>query len=226
MKVFAVIPAGGKGKRSGFPVPKQYIKVFGKEIIVYTLEIFQKSRLVNEISVAVEKEYFDLILKLKKKYSITKLKTIVEGGKERQDSVFNCLSALSAEKKDLIAVHDAARPLLPKHILENGIKHAAEFGNALIALKAKDTIVKGDKFADEYLNRNEIFSVQTPQIFNYGDLFSAMKKAYKENFTGTDESMLIKNYGRKIYLVEGSPLNLKITTKEDLEFFRRIVNKK
>lgn len=225
MKVFAVIPAGGKGKRSGFSVPKQYVKVEGKEIIVYTLEVFQKSRLVNEIIIAAEKEYFDLILKLKNKYSITKLKTIVEGGKERQDSVFNCLSALSADKKDLIAVHDAARPLLPKHILENGIKHGLKNGSALIATKAKDTMVKGDKFVDEYIDRNEIYNVQTPQIFNYGDLFSAMKKAYKENFAGTDESMLIKNYGKKIHLVEGSALNFKITTKEDLELFKKIVKK-
>lgn len=223
MKVFAVIPAGGKGKRSGFPIPKQYIKVGGKEIIVYTLELFQKSKLINEIAIAVEKEYIDLILKLKKKYSITKLKTIVEGGKERQDSVFNCLSALSAEKKDLVAVHDAARPLLPPKTLENGINHAIKNGNALFVIKAKDTIIKGDKFVVEYLNRNEIFTVQTPQIFNYKDLFSAMKKAYKENFIGTDESMLIKNLGRKIYLVEGSPLNFKITTKEDLELFKKIV---
>jgi 2-C-methyl-D-erythritol 4-phosphate cytidylyltransferase len=223
MKIFAVLPAGGKGKRSGFPLPKQFIKVNGKEIVVYTLEVFQKCRLVNEIAIAVEKEYFDLILKLKNKYSITKLKTIVEGGKERQDSVFNCLSALSAEKKDLVAVHDAARPLLPPKTLENGINHAIKNGNALFVIKAKDTIIKGDKFVVEYLNRNEIFTVQTPQIFNYKDLFSAMKKAYKENFIGTDESMLIKNLGRKIYLVEGSPLNFKITTKEDLELFKKIV---
>lgn len=225
MKVFAVIPAGGKGKRSGFPVPKQYIKVEGKEIIVYTLEVFQKSRLVDEIIIAAEKEFFDLILKLKKKYSLTKLKKIVEGGKERQDSVFNCLSALSADKKDLVAVHDAARPLLSKQILENGIKHALKNESALIATKAKDTMVKGDKFVNEYIDRNEIYNVQTPQIFYYKDLFSAMKKAYKENLLGTDESMLIKNLGKKIHLVEGSPLNFKITTKEDLELFKKIVKK-
>ncbi|MFI5237724.1 MAG: 2-C-methyl-D-erythritol 4-phosphate cytidylyltransferase, partial [Ignavibacteriales bacterium] len=91
MKTFVIIPAGGKGKRGSAETPKQYIKFHGRELIIYTLEVFQNNHLIDEIIVSAESEYFDLINKIKKKYKLTKLVNIVEGGKERQDSVYNAL---------------------------------------------------------------------------------------------------------------------------------------
>jgi len=232
MKTFAIIPAGGKGKRGGTETPKQYLKFHDKELIAYTLEVFQKNNLVNEIIIAAEPPYFSLLNKITKDCNLTKISQIIEGGEERQDSVNNALKAISqrdgspkADDDDLIAVHDAARPLLPDSILTTAINTAKEKGNALVCLKAKDTLLKGDTIVKEYVDRSEIYYVQTPQIFCYKDLKKAMKKAYEKNFIGTDESMLIKELGIDINIVEGSPLNFKVTTATDIEMFEKLTSK-
>ena len=222
MKVYAVIPAGGKGKRSGTTTPKQYLRFHGRELIVYTLEVFQKNNFVDEIIIAAEMPYFSLLNKIAKDYNITKISQIIEGGEERQDSVNNALKAIKAEDDDLISVHDAARPLLSDSILTNAITTAKEKGNALVCLKARDTLLKGDEIVNEYVDRTKMYYVQTPQIFRYKDLMNAMKKAYEKNFVGTDESMLIKELGIEINIVEGSMLNFKVTTMTDIEMFEKL----
>jgi len=222
VRVFAIIPASGKGKRSSTDVPKQYLKFSGKELIAYTLEVFQNNNLIDEITISAEPEYFSLLNEIKKKFNLTKIIKVVEGGEERQDSVYNALKAIKADDNDLIAVHDAARPLLPDNILTNAINTAKEKGNALVCLKARDTLLKGDQVVREYVDRSEMYYVQTPQIFKYKDLMNAMKKAYEKNFIGTDESMLIKELGIDINIVEGSMLNFKVTTATDIEMFKKL----
>lgn len=225
MTTIAIIPAGGKGLRSGSATPKQYLKVLGKEIIVYTLQIFQKNKLIDKIIIAVEPEYFNHLIKLIKKYKLSKAKLIVEGGNTRQRSVFNAVLASEADKSDLIVVHDAARALLPNDVLTNAIQTAKEKGNALVCIKAKDTLIKGKNTVNEYLNRDEVYYVQTPQIFKYKDLRKALINAEKEKFAGTDESMLIRRTGKKVHITEGSVFNFKITTKEDVELFKSLTKK-
>ncbi len=222
MNSIAIIPAGGKGLRSGLATPKQYLKVNGKEIIVYTLQTFQKNKLINKIIVAAEPEYFSLLLKLVDKYKLSKVKLIIEGGRTRQQSVYNAVLSAEADDKDLIVVHDAARALITKDVLTNAINSAKKYGNALVCIKAKDTLIKGKKFVEDYLNRDEVYYVQTPQIFKYKELYNALIKAEKENFIGTDESMLVKKTGKKVNIVEGSVFNFKITTKEDVMLFRKL----
>ena len=224
MKTFAIIPAGGKGKRGGTETPKQYLRFHGKELIAYTLEVFQKNNLIDEIIISAESEYFSLLNEIKDKYNLTKISQIVEGGEARQDSVQNALKAINADDNDLIAVHDAARPLLPENILTEAINTAKEKGNALVCLKARDTLLKGDEFVKEYVDRSEMYYVQTPQIFKYGDLMKAMKNAYEKNFFGTDESMLINQIGIDINIVEGSMLNFKVTTSTDIEMFEKLTS--
>lgn len=224
MSIIAIIPAGGKGLRSGLAAPKQYLKVNGKEIIVYTIQTFQKNKFINKIIIAAEPQYFNLLLKLIKKYKLTKVKLIVEGGLTRQDSVYNAVLSSQAVVDDLIVVHDAARALLSNDVLTNAINLAKKKGNALVCIKAKDTLIKGKETVKEYLNRDEIYYVQTPQIFKYKELQRALSKADSEKFVGTDESMLIKRTGKKVNIAEGSVFNFKITTKEDVEMFRRLIN--
>ena len=228
MKTVAIIPAGGKGLRTGITkkgnaVPKQYLKINGKELIVYTLKTFQNNRNINRIIVAAEPEYFKLLVKLVRKYKLTKLKLIVEGGATRQESVYNAILSSQAAPDDLIVVHDAARALLPEEVLTKAIITAKKKGNALVCIKAKDTLIKGDSSVKEYLNRDEVYYVQTPQIFKYKDLLKAMNKSNRENFTGTDESMLVKRTGRKVNIVEGSVYNFKVTTKEDIDLFKKLI---
>ncbi|HEY7751096.1 MAG TPA: 2-C-methyl-D-erythritol 4-phosphate cytidylyltransferase [Ignavibacteriaceae bacterium] len=226
MKTIAIIPAGGKGKRTGSSVPKQYRKFNGKELIVYTLQVFQDNDWVDEIVLSAEPNYFELLEKIRADYSITKLSKIVEGGDERQDSVNNALMELDAGDDDLIVVHDAARALIPSEVLTNAVLTAKQKGNAVVCLKAQDTLVKGENTILGYINRDEVFYVQTPQIFSVKDLKLAMQNANAKGFYGTDESMLIKDIGIEVNIVEGSVLNFKVTTDEDIEIFEKLVGRK
>lgn len=229
MNTIAIISAGGKGLRAGgadnksIATPKQYLRINGKELIAYTLETFQKNKLIDKIIIAAEPDYFDLLLRIVRKHKFSKVKLIVEGGETRQHSVYNALLSSQAENNDLIVVHDAARALLPDAVLSDSIEVAKAKGNALVCIKAKDTLIKANKYVDEYLNRDEVYYVQTPQIFRYRELLRAMNKAFRENFFGTDESMLVKKLGRKINIVDGSVFNFKITTKEDIKMFEKLV---
>ena len=219
MTRFAIIPSGGVGKRINSSLPKQYVKVKGKELIAYTLEIFQECSLIDKIIIAAQPEYNPLLEEIKDKYKISKLYKIVEGGKERQDSVFNALQATNAEDDDVIVVHDAARPLLSNNILQKSITEAKTFDSVIVAIKATDTLVSGKEFVQDYLDRNITYHVQTPQISKYKILFDAMNFARTNNFIGTDESILLHKASNKIKIVEGSSLNFKVTTQSDLDLF-------
>jgi len=224
MRTYAIIPAGGKGKRSGTKIPKQYLKINGKELIVYILEVFQKNKLVDEIIIPAELQYHNKLKRLVKKYKLSKVTSIVEGGRERQNSVYNALCSLtSPSSNDLIVVHDAARILLPPDVLTAALIIARKKGNAVVCIKVKDTLVKGKQKIEEYINRIEVYYVQTPQVFRYKDLKNAMDAAYKENFYGTDESMLVNRIGIKVNIVEGSVFNFKVTGKDDIEMVKRLI---
>ncbi len=224
MKTIAIIPAGGKGIRSGTATPKQYLKFNDKELIVYTLDVFQQNEMIDEIIISAESNYINLLNELKEKYNLSKISKAIEGGITRQDSVYNALKSLTAaDDDDLIAVHDAARPLLPQEVLTDAVQTAMQKGNALVCIKAKDTLIKGNEVVESYLDRDEVYYVQTPQIFPYSILMKAMKHAYENKFIGTDESMLVRQIGEKVNIVEGSVYNFKVTTSDDIDMFERLV---
>jgi len=223
MKVVAIIPAGGKGVRSGIATPKQYLKFHNKELVAYALEVFQHNRLIDEIIISAKGDYINLLNDLKKKYNLSKISKIVEGGNTRQDSVYNALKSMETISDNvLVVVHDAVRPLLPQNVLTNAIETAKQKGNALVCIKAKDTLVKGNQVVENFLDRDEVYYVQTPQIFLYPILMKAMENAYENNYMGTDESMLVRQLGEKVNIVEGSVYNFKITTAEDVEMFETL----
>ena len=223
MRTIAIIPAGGRGIRSGFSAPKQYLKINNKELIVHTLQIFQTNNLVDQIIISANPSYFSLLKELKKKYELTKIIKIVEGGKERQDSVYNGIKSVVAEKDDLIIVHDAARPFLSQKVLTGAINLAGEKGSALVCVKARDTLINGGSQVHSYIDRDNVYYVQTPQIFSYGEIKYSFDKAFKENFRGTDESMIVKNAGFDVNIVEGSLMNFKVTTKDDIELAAKLL---
>ena len=222
MKTYAIIPSGGSGLRTSHSTPKQYLKFGGKELIAYTLETFQECDFIDEIIIAAQPDFFPLLESIKENYSFTKITKIVEGGCERQFSVYNALKSISASENDLVAVHDAARPLLPKNVLENAINSAKIFDNVVVAINAKDTLIKGAENVDTYIDRKEIYYAQTPQIFRYRILMDAMISADKENFIGTDESMLVKYASNSVKIVNGSTLNFKVTTDDDIKLFQLV----
>ncbi len=227
MKTIAILPSGGQGKRFGAPLPKQYIKVNGKEILAYTIEIFEKCSLVDEIIISADENYFRLIWDIKAKYNFSKLKQVIKGGKERQDSVYNALSSLSCSKDDLIIVHDAVRPLLPETVLEAAINSAKIFDNVVVGIKARDTLIEFDNLENHsvagYVDRDRIVYAQTPQIFRFSNLMESMTKALEEGFSGTDESMLVMRSGFAVKIIDGSSQNLKITSESDLMIFDKLI---
>jgi len=224
MKTYAIIPAAGIGKRITSEIPKQFIKVNGKEIIAYTLELFQQCTTVDEIIIAASKDYFDLLNSIKENCSITKLSRIVEGGKERQDSVYAALKSIQSKDDDILIIHDAARPLLNKNLLSAAIDSAKEIGSVVVAIRAKDTLIEGSDSVENYIDRSKIYYAQTPQIFRYKILIAAMENAYKNNFIGTDESMIVKMNNQEVKIVEGNSFNFKITTDSDLELFKKLLS--
>ncbi|HOJ19114.1 MAG: 2-C-methyl-D-erythritol 4-phosphate cytidylyltransferase [Ignavibacteriales bacterium] len=223
MKTAVIIPAGGSGTRIGGTLPKQYRKVAGVEILAYTLGIFNKCSQVNEIVVAVSEEYKNIPAKLAQKYGFSKPIKVVSGGKERQHSVHNALRSLSMKNGDLIIVHDSVRPLLPPEILKKALKTAKEKGTAVVATGVRDTIIKATNSFLEYPERKHLLSIQTPQIFRYEIINEAFRFLGDSGFIATDESMLVYNSGYEINFVEGSPLNFKITTSEDITLMKEII---
>ncbi len=223
MRTLAIIPAAGSGSRTGSDVPKQFMKFNDRELIAYTIEVFQNSPLVDEIVIATTGTGHELIDSIKKREGFTKITKIVEGGNERQDSVFNALKAADMSFDDLAAVHDAARALLPAEVLTKAITDAKEKGSALVCMKARDTIGFLDNSGLDYIDRSKVYIVQTPQIFRYGELMDAFNKAYAEGWYGTDESSLMRRAGYPVNISEGSALNFKITTKEDLTIFSKLI---
>ena len=223
MKICAIIPSGGIGSRFNSPIPKQYIKVLGKELIVYTLQTFQNCEEIDEIIIPAHESYFDLLNLIKKENNFSKISKIVHGGKERQDSVYNGVIAGDFEANDLIAVHDAARPLLSKTLLEKAINLARNFDSVVVGIKARDTLFNAEDIVSNYIDRSKIYYAQTPQIFRYRILKKAFDLAIEKGFSGTDESMLVKNAGFDIKVVDGEFENFKITSKSDLETFEKLV---
>ncbi|KAA3597937.1 MAG: 2-C-methyl-D-erythritol 4-phosphate cytidylyltransferase [Calditrichaeota bacterium] len=211
-----VIPAAGIGKRMNSTRPKQFLEINSKPILAYTLEKFSKIKVVSEIVISTSKDCFSEVEQIVSKISFINFK-IVEGGKERQDSVFNGLKA--CKNQDFILVHDGVRPFVNENEILEVFKKAQELGGAILAVKVKDTIKFGENgLVKETPNREKLWSVQTPQGFRFEVLFEAERKAKEQNFYSTDESALVEKYfpSQKIGIIEGSYSNIKITSPEDL----------
>lgn len=218
MKIKVIIPASGSGVRFGGKIPKQFLKIKGKEIIAHTIEKFNSIKLIDEIIISTQPENFAKVSSIIKKYNFTKVKKIVEGGKRRQDSVYNALLASESGSDDLIIVHDAVRPFVSKGKIIEIIKEVMKEKCVILGLPVAETVkrVNGKKFVEETIDRNNLYSIQTPQAFQFDILKKSFQKAYKENFNGTDESSVVENAGYKVKVIDGEKGNIKITTKGDL----------
>ena len=222
MKFYTIIPASGSGKRFKSRTPKQFFKIEGREIISYVLRKFNSLREIDYIVISTQINYFKRIEKIVLDNEFEKVKSIIEGGNERMDSVYNALRLLKCEKDDFIIVHDAVRPFITTKKIKE-LKRAAKVYNSVVpALKLNDTIKKADKknIFEKNIEREGLFRIQTPQIFRYDILMESFKKAYKEKFFGTDESSIVQFAGYPVRIIEGERTNIKVTTKEDLQFNR------
>lgn len=218
-RVIAIIVAAGRGKRLGSSLPKQFLKVRGRTILEMSVEAFEQNKYIDEIFVAANADYCELTEKLCRGFS--KLKKIVAGGAERQDSVRAALDCLRGEN-GIVLVHDAARPFVSEAVINAVIEGTADFGTAIPTVPAKDTIRQVDGTGSRTLQRETLARVQTPQGFRISLLKHAFEKAQAEGFLGTDDASLVERMGINISMVQGEDANRKITTREDLETEMRI----
>lgn len=231
MKVAAIIPAAGKGRRMGHPFPKHYIRLEDRPILAYTIEAFEKCTGVNQVFVVVmsgEEEY--CLKEVVERYGFKKVLKIVIGGERRQDSVYNGIKELD-EDTDIVVVHDGVRPFVSPELINETVKLAMYVDGVVAALPVKDTIkeISPDGFIKGTPERESLWNAQTPQTFKKRIIEEAFERAFTDNFSGTDESSLVERLGGRVKIIEGSHENIKITTKEDLllaEFILRMRKKR
>ncbi|MEA5085473.1 2-C-methyl-D-erythritol 4-phosphate cytidylyltransferase [bioreactor metagenome] len=215
VKCGAIIVAAGSGRRMGGSISKQFLNLGKKPIIVHTVEKFEEIKEINEIIVVTSMPYIQYVQDLKREFSWKKVK-IVEGGKERYNSVLNGLNALG-EDIQTVLIHDGVRPFVTEKNILDVIEKTQQAGACILAVPVKDTIkaVDGNGMVTGTPDRNTLWSVQTPQGFN----LDLLKKAYQstDNFEAiTDDAMVMEKAGYTVTVVKGSYENIKITTPEDL----------
>lgn len=218
MKIVALIAAAGKGKRMNTRTSKPFIPIFGKPILAYTIEKFEKCKLIDKIYLTVNSEEKELCSRnVIIKYNFSKVQELVDGGETRQDSVYNGLKALDKDT-DIVVIHDGARPLIEETLIRDSIEKAQKYGAAIAAIPIKDTVKKSENnfFINKTLNREEIWRAQTPQTFKYDLILPAYHKAYKDKYLATDDAAILERYGHKVKLIIGSEENIKITTPFDI----------
>jgi 2-C-methyl-D-erythritol 4-phosphate cytidylyltransferase/2-C-methyl-D-erythritol 2,4-cyclodiphosphate synthase len=223
-KIRVIVLSAGIGRRFGSP-DKVFIELEGKPIFIWSAEIFEKLEEVDYLWIVTRKEMIEKVKYYLNKFNFKKVEGIVEGGLERQDSVYNALKSLP-EDTNIVLIHDAARPLLSKELvirLLNAMK--SHIDGVIPVVSLNDTIkwIKKGGVIGGTLNRDILKAVQTPQIFWFERIMEVYKKAYKEGFYGTDDASLIERYGGTIIAVQGEESNIKITTKDDFKKIKLIL---
>lgn len=231
MKVIVIIPAAGLGTRmasssataQGKAPSKQFLTVAGAPILVHTLRKFAACKQVDEIYLALRPQEAPGFISELAGYGIDPGRVrVVEGGEHRQQSVANALKAVTADQADIVLVHDAVRPFVEQDTIVGVIEAVKKHGAAIAGMPAVDTIKQVERTADgaiirATIPREVLVQAQTPQGFRYGVLKEAFEEAEREQFLGTDEASLLERAGQDVYVVMGSPRNIKITTPSDLE---------
>ena len=225
----AVILAGGVGTRVGASIPKQFIEVQGKPILIHTIEKFQNCSMVDAIEVVCIASYMDEFKQMVEKFNLTKVKYIVEGGSTYQGSVINGLKALEpvCEDDDIVAIHFGAGPFVTDEIIEDSIKVAKEFGNGIssdpvvLCLAEKDP-EDNDRSSIIGRDRDRVLGLNSPQTFKFGfirDMYAEGEEKGIFDKIDPHPTSLMAALGKRLYFSKGSSLNIKITSAEDIKLF-------
>lgn len=224
----AVILAGGIGKRMNnkYDMPKQFIKLKGKEIIIHTVQQFEKCSDIHKILIVMNPFWIEFTKKLIKKHKLSKVVNVISGGKTRQESSYKSLCYLKEKyysnsienTKDIILIHDAVRPFVTKEVINNIISKSIEYGAVCCVVKTIDTIVEAENsFVKSIPKRDRLYREQTPQGFNFSLIWNAYKEGKNKYLqSSTDDISFIHNIGKPVYLIEGDYHNFKITTSQDI----------
>ncbi|PYZ91831.1 2-C-methyl-D-erythritol 4-phosphate cytidylyltransferase [Salipaludibacillus keqinensis] len=225
LKYHVVIPAAGQGKRMNAGKNKQFLLIDQVPLLIHTLRVFEEDLLCSGIVLAVNEMEIEEIETLVKEYRITKVKNIVKGGKERQQSVNEGLKAIHGNP--VVLIHDGARPFIRREIIRELVQTTDANGAAVAGVPVKDTIkqVQGQEIVAT-VDRSSLWSIQTPQAFHLEEISYAHQMAEKQGFLGTDDASLMEKLNRPVAIVQGDYENIKITTPEDLLFAEAIIKKR
>jgi len=224
----AIIIAGGSGARTHQDIPKQFLNVNNKPVIIYTMQAFQAHPDIDAIEVVCLDGWQEILQAYAKQFNITKLKWITKGGETGQESIRNGLDNIRSDidDNDIVLIHDAVRPMVSMDIISDCIVKTKQFGNAITAIPCYEATLLTDNHIDStnQIARERIARTQTPHGFHYGYLLNAHKRALESGIKSSVSSctMLIE-LGEKIYFSIGSEKNLKITTTDDLEIFKALL---
>jgi 2-C-methyl-D-erythritol 4-phosphate cytidylyltransferase len=223
----AVIIAGGSGHRMGQDIPKQFINVYDKPVLIYTLESFQQHPMVDAIEVVCIDGWQDLVWAYAKQFNITKLKWIIQGGATGQESIRNGVYNLQDKcgEDDVVIIHDGIRPLIEESVLSDVITKCKEYGNAVTSMPYNEQIfvIDDEKSTTKYIPRETLRRVSTPQAYKFGKLNWAYQKAFEEEigiYGSSYTNTMMVELGERLYFAAGSDKNIKLTTKDDLELFK------
>lgn len=231
MMNIAILTAGGIGSRTHQDLPKQFITVDNKPIIIYTLEAFQRHPNIDEIYVACLEGWEAVLNAYAKQFNITKLRRIVMGGATGQASIYNALCAVREDHTDtseaVVLIHDGNRPMVSQDVITDNIVKQRLYGSAVTVIPTTEVVfVSGDGLvSNEALNREELWRTQTPHAYRFDELWAVHCRAIEDGITNTAASCsLMQKYGYATYFSKGSEKNIKITTAEDIEIFKALLN--
>ena len=227
MSNIAIIIAGGSGNRMGQDIPKQFINVYDKPILIYTLESFQNHPQIDAIEVVCLDGWHEILKAYAGQFNITKLKWVVSGGTTGQESIRNGVFNLEDEcsDDDIIVIHDGIRPLVDESVLSDVIIKCEQFGNTVTSLPYNEQIFRTEdgKTTTQYIPRETLRRVSTPQAYKFGKLLASYKKAFEEKigiYGSSYTNTMMVELGETLYFAAGSDKNIKLTTKDDLELFK------
>ncbi len=223
----AIIIAGGSGRRMGMDIPKQFINVYDKPVLIYTLECFERNPNVDAIEVVCIDGWLDVVWAYAKQFNITKLKWVIKGGTTGQESIRNGVFNLEKEASDddIIIIHDGVRPLLDNEVLTDVIIKCKKYGNAVSSMPYNEQIfiINDETTTKQYIPRETLRRVVTPQAYKFKKLDDSYHKAFEENIgimgSSYTNTMMV-DLGETLYFAAGSDKNIKLTTKENLEIFK------
>lgn len=231
----AVIFAGGVGKRmNSKTLPKQFLMMRGKPIIVHTLEQFEYNKEIDAIVVACVKEWIEYLKELINKYNLDKVVKIVSGGKTGQESIYNGLCAaetIANGEEAIVLIHDGVRPLINQKVIVDNIENVKKHGSAITSVKVKETILIVDSSdtnrIDKIPIRNNTRLARAPQSFWLNEILAAHRKALEEGREDfIDSCSMMQYFGKQLYLIDGPSENIKITTPDDFYIMRAILDAK
>jgi 2-C-methyl-D-erythritol 4-phosphate cytidylyltransferase len=221
---YAIVPAAGSGSRFGSPVPKQFASLGGQTILQRSLAALSADSRIVRVVIASAAANSSLVIAAAEQSPFAGRVDVVEGGLTRQQSVLNALRFLRSVQPSLVAVHDAARPLLSAALLSRVLDEAYAHGAALPVLPVADTLHRlSDGSITETLKREALVFAQTPQCFRFDWLIDSLERAVTEGVDGTDEAAVVSRYGHDVRAVEGDSMNFKITLPEDIDRAERFL---